>query len=102
MRHWYVKASIEHGWSRNVLEFQIDACAHERQGKAITNFEATLPPSDSDLIHEYQHLVKDFGFTRDELERVSLNGIQASFLSQDEKQKLTGEFQAEFNQIAKG
>ena len=49
IRTWYVKAAIEHGWSRNILEIQIDTCAHERQGKAITNFKATLPPSDSDM-----------------------------------------------------
>ena len=48
-RHWYVKASIEHGWSRNILEMQIDAHAHERHGKAITNFNATLPPAESDM-----------------------------------------------------
>lgn len=48
-RLWYVKASIEHGWSRSILEMQIDACAHERQGKAITNFNATLPPAESDM-----------------------------------------------------
>jgi len=49
IRHWYVKASIEHGWSRNILEFQIDGRAHEREGKAITNFPTVLPPADSDL-----------------------------------------------------
>jgi len=49
MRLWYVKSSIEHGWSRSILEFQIDAAAHERQGKAINNFPATLPPADSDM-----------------------------------------------------
>jgi len=49
IRHWYVTESIAHGWSRNILEIQIDTCAHERQGKAITNFEATLPPAESDM-----------------------------------------------------
>lgn len=48
-RHWYAKASIEHGWSRNILEMQIDIRAHERHGKAITNFDATPPPADSDM-----------------------------------------------------
>ncbi len=48
-RAWYIKAAIEHGWSRNILEIQIDSCAHERQGKAITNFPATLPPAESDM-----------------------------------------------------
>ncbi len=48
-RHWYIKAGIEHGWSRNILQIQIDARAHERHGKAIPNFGATLPPADSDM-----------------------------------------------------
>lgn len=48
-RAWYVKAAIEHGWSRNILQLQVDACAHERQGKAITNFNVTLPPAESDM-----------------------------------------------------
>ena len=55
-RHWYIKASLEHGWSRNILELQIDAHAHERHGKAITNFSATLPPAESDMA---AHVFKD-------------------------------------------
>lgn len=49
VRNWYVKASIEHGWSRNILEFQIDAQVHKRQGRAVNNFPLTLPPADSDM-----------------------------------------------------
>jgi predicted nuclease of restriction endonuclease-like (RecB) superfamily len=48
-RLWYARSSIEQGWSRSVLELQIDAQAHARRGKAISNFPATLPPVDSDL-----------------------------------------------------
>ncbi len=48
-RLWYVKAAIENGWSRNIMEMQIDARAHQRQGKAITNFKAMLPPAQSDM-----------------------------------------------------
>ena len=48
-RLWYIKAGVQHGWSRNVLKLQIDGRAHEREGKAITNFPAALPPADSDL-----------------------------------------------------
>ncbi len=48
-RLWYIKAGVEYGWSRNVLEMQIDARAHERHGKAVTNFNATLPPAQSDM-----------------------------------------------------
>jgi len=49
VRHWYVRASIEYGWSRNILALQIDGRAHARQGKALNNFPATLPPADSDM-----------------------------------------------------
>jgi len=48
-RLWYARQVIQHGWSRNILALQIDARAHERHGMALTNFEATLPPADSDL-----------------------------------------------------
>lgn len=48
-RLWYARKTIENGWSRNILAMQIEARAHQRQGKAINNFALTLPPSDSDL-----------------------------------------------------
>jgi predicted nuclease of restriction endonuclease-like (RecB) superfamily len=48
-RLWYAARTLEHGWSRNILALQIEAQAHRRQGKAQTNFPATLPPPDSDM-----------------------------------------------------
>lgn len=48
-RLWYARQAKEHGWSHNVLVLQIEGRAHERQGKALTNFATTLPPGDSDL-----------------------------------------------------
>lgn len=48
-RLWYARKAREEGWSRNVLVMQIERRLHERQGKAITNFSATLPPTDSDM-----------------------------------------------------
>lgn len=48
-RLWYAARTLEHGWSRNILAFQIEAQAHRRQGKAQTKFPATLPPPDSDM-----------------------------------------------------
>ncbi|TKB88247.1 MAG: DUF1016 domain-containing protein, partial [Nitrospira sp.] len=47
-RRWYAAAAVEQGWSRDVLVHHIDGRLHERCGKAITNFTATLPPADSD------------------------------------------------------
>lgn len=48
-RLWYARQTAEQGWSQPVLCLQIERQAHERQGRAITNFPATLPPDDSDL-----------------------------------------------------
>ncbi|MEM9214679.1 MAG: PDDEXK nuclease domain-containing protein [Cyanobacteria bacterium P01_F01_bin.150] len=55
-RLWYAQQSSEYGWSRNVLEMQIETNLFKRQGGAITNFERTLPPANSDLS---QQLLKD-------------------------------------------
>jgi len=48
-RLWYMQQTIENGWSRNILGMMIDSRTHLRQGKAITNFAAQLPPAQSDL-----------------------------------------------------
>ncbi len=55
-RLWYVRATVEHGWSRAVLEHHIETKLYARQGKAVTNFERTLPAIQSDLA---QQLLKD-------------------------------------------
>ena len=51
-RDWYAQACIEHGWSRNVLEMQIETGLYGRHGEATTNFERTLPAPQSDLARE--------------------------------------------------
>jgi len=48
----YAAATLKHGWSRTVLDHQIDLRAIERQGKAQTNFERTLPAPMSELARE--------------------------------------------------
>jgi predicted nuclease of restriction endonuclease-like (RecB) superfamily len=53
---FYIQQTILHNWSRSVLEYQIESGLYKRQGKAITNFETTLPKEDSDLANE---LLKD-------------------------------------------
>ena len=47
----YAARAIEHGWSRNVLTHQIEGQLLEREGRAVTNFEARLPAPGSDLAH---------------------------------------------------
>jgi predicted nuclease of restriction endonuclease-like (RecB) superfamily len=55
-RLWYARQAFEHGWSRDVLSLQIQSRAHERHGNAVTNFQRTLPPPQSDLASQ---LLKD-------------------------------------------
>ena len=52
LREWYLQAAVEYGWSRNILVLQIKSALHEREGKALTNFQRTLPPPDSDLAEQ--------------------------------------------------
>ncbi|WP_374413906.1 YhcG family protein [Hydrogenophaga sp.] len=51
-RRWYVAKTIEHNWSRNVLNIQIETRLLERSGQAVTNFSTNLPAPQSDLAHE--------------------------------------------------
>ena len=67
-RLWFAAKAVEHGWSRNVLALQIESGLHTRQGKAVTNFKATLPPPQSDLVPAFSisacqlFSVSPFGF----------------------------------------
>lgn len=49
---FYIKKSIQFGWSRAVLEHQIENQLYERQGKSITNFKKALPNISSDLAQQ--------------------------------------------------
>lgn len=46
---FYVQKTIENNWSRSVLTHHIELGLYQREGKAITNFHATLPAPQSDL-----------------------------------------------------
>jgi len=52
LRLWYAHKVIEHGWSRAVLTHHIETQLHKREGKAVTNFQRTLPPPQSDLAEQ--------------------------------------------------
>jgi predicted nuclease of restriction endonuclease-like (RecB) superfamily len=51
-RLWYAQQALEHGWSRAVRAVQIEAGAHARAGKALTNFKQALAPPQSDLAQQ--------------------------------------------------
>lgn len=58
VRYWYIKQSVEMGWSSNVLKMQIESNLYDRQIKSnkVNNFTATLPAPQSDLAN---YLLKD-------------------------------------------
>ena len=53
---FYVRKTLENGWSRAMILNFLDTDLYERHGKAITNFDMTLPERDSDLA---QGITKD-------------------------------------------
>lgn len=59
---FYVQKTIENNWSRAVLTHQIESGLHLREGKAINNFEATLPTPESDLAKQLLRDPYNFDF----------------------------------------
>jgi hypothetical protein len=55
-RECYAQQTIQNGWSRNVLVHQIESGLRARHGRALTNFDRTLPAPQSELA---QQILKD-------------------------------------------
>lgn len=57
-RYWYMKQSVEFGWSSTILKIQIESDLFQRQieKQKVSNFTATLPEPQSDLAN---YLLKD-------------------------------------------
>ena len=58
LSYWYMKQSVEMGWSSNVLKMQIDSDLYSLQisNNKVNNFTTTLPAPQSDLAN---YLLKD-------------------------------------------
>ena len=56
--YWYISQAVANGWSRNVLQVQIETNLFARQvtAKKVSNFSARLPKPQSDLA---SYLMKD-------------------------------------------
>lgn len=84
IRDWYAAATVEHGWSRNVLTHQIANHLHRRIGAAPSNFADQLSSGDSDLA---QQLVRDpyvFDFL-DISERVAERDLETALVGRLER-----------------
>lgn len=51
-RAWLASQTLQQGWSRAILQSHIKNRLFERQGQAITNFEARLPANQAGLAQE--------------------------------------------------
>lgn len=60
---YYVRKTMEEGWSRDVMLNHMDAHLYEREGKALTNFKTTLPAVTSELAQELTKDPYNFAFT---------------------------------------
>jgi len=49
---FYVRQTLQNGWSRSILLNFLDTDLYERHGRAISNFNQTLPALQSDLAQE--------------------------------------------------
>lgn len=87
LRLWYAQKTVENGFGKDMLVFQIETQLHLRQGSAINNFNLALPPVDSDLTAQVfkDPYIFDFLGTADprreaELEQKLIDHIQKFLL----------------------
>ncbi len=83
IRKLYAQATVENGWSRNVLSFQIDGQYHLRVGNSANNFNNTLPNPNSDLVNNvikdpyiFDFITLKDGYKEKELETAMINKIR--------------------------
>ncbi len=79
---FYVRKTLENGWSRAMLLNFLDVNLYNSQGKAITNFDRQLPALQSDLAKEvikdpynFDFLTLTEGYREKELEDALTNNI---------------------------
>lgn len=86
-RIWYANKTIENGWSKTILDLQIESKLIERSGKTVNNFPVALPPADSELVNQafkdpylFDFLGTDMPRREVEIERKLTEHIQSFLL----------------------
>lgn len=87
VRNWYVHQVLKNGWSGRALEDAIKSNLHERQGRAITNFQETLPIPHAKLAHDilknpynFDFLTLEDDYIEQELERGLIDNVEKLIL----------------------
>jgi predicted nuclease of restriction endonuclease-like (RecB) superfamily len=104
---FYIQKTIQNNWSRSVLTHHIESDLFKREGKAITNFKATLPEPQSDLAREtlkdpynFDFLTLTEKYNEKELENALINhvtkfllelGAGFSYIGQQYKLEVSGD-----------
>ena len=80
---FYVRKTVENGWSRAMLENNIASNLHLRQGMSETNFDMALADSESDLAKEtlkdpydFSFLAMDEKYREEELKKELIKNIE--------------------------
>lgn len=87
LRLWYAQKTIELGFGKDMLVFQIETKLHERQGATTNNFTQALPPINSDMANQafkdpyiFDFLGTDAPRKEAELEHKLIDHIQSFLL----------------------
>lgn len=87
LRLWYAQKTIEYGFGKDMLVFQIDSKLHQRESNAVSNFKNALPPEKSDLATQafkdpyiFDFIGNSKHLRERELENVLINHIQKFLL----------------------
>ena len=81
VREWYAQQTVQNGWSRAMLEMQLESGLYERQGitsNKVTNYHEHLPATQSGLANEILKDPYNFDFLTihgDALEREIENAL---------------------------
>ena len=94
-RDWYATKCLENGWSKTVLEHQIELELYERQAdasKKLTNYETRLPSAQSELSRD---IIKDpYIF--------ELAGLQEKIVERDIEQAMLEQIKTVLLELGKG
>jgi len=87
LRLWYAQKTIENGFGKDMLVFQIESKLHLREGNSVSNFKTSLPATDSDMAVQsfkdpyiFDFIGSNQHIKERELEQTLINHIQKFLL----------------------
>jgi len=94
-----VTSNIETGVCRSVKEHPIRE--YFEKGLTVTVNSDDPAMFNTSITQEYLILVQELGFSLNDLKRLSMNGIDASFMADSDKEIMKSQFEIEWEQLLK-